>query len=170
MPGLSLHTVDLGGRVEITPKSAMALKTDVHLSVIYSTRPVSVDKVNLACHPPSWLWIALLDTLGSRSGWMSPNASWLSACTCDCTVFFFMCVWLMKRRKLLCVCMLKCVIAGPKRTLISALRQPLAQPSGFLKCPTVFSLTYNSQVNVSLPSYSSSLWIITDFILTCVFP
>lgn len=30
-------TVDLGGRVEIiTPKSAMALKTDVHLSVIYS--------------------------------------------------------------------------------------------------------------------------------------
>lgn len=30
-------TVDLGGRVEIiTPKSAMAPKTDVHLSVIYS--------------------------------------------------------------------------------------------------------------------------------------
>lgn len=30
-------TVDLGGRVEIiTPTSAMAPKTDVHLSVIYS--------------------------------------------------------------------------------------------------------------------------------------
>lgn len=52
MPGLLLHTVDWGGGwgVEIiTPKSAMALKTDVHLSVIYFTRPVSADKVNLVC-------------------------------------------------------------------------------------------------------------------------
>lgn len=65
--------------------------------------------------------------------------------------------------------MLKCIIARHKRPLISALSQPLAQPSGFLKCPTVFSLTYNSQVNVSLPSHPSSSWTITDLILTCVF-
>lgn len=70
---------------------------------------------------------------------------------------------------LVCVCVLKCVIARHKRPLISALRQPLAQPSSFLKCPAVFSLTYNSQVNVSVPSSLSSSWIITDFILACVF-
>lgn len=57
-----------GGWLEIiTPKSAMALKTDVHLSVIYSTRPVSADKVNLACQPPPGSWIALPDTSGSQS-------------------------------------------------------------------------------------------------------
>lgn len=56
-------TVDLRGSVElITPKSAMAPKTDVHLSAIYFTRPVAADKVNLACQPPSWLWTALLGT------------------------------------------------------------------------------------------------------------
>ncbi len=52
MPGLLLHTVDWGrdwGVEIITPKSAMALKTDVHLSVIYFTQPVSTDKVILVC-------------------------------------------------------------------------------------------------------------------------
>lgn len=96
-----------------------------------------------------------------------------SLCTCDRTSFVFMlCLrvsgW-WSRGKLLCVCMLKSIIARHKRPLISALRQPLARPSSFLKGPAVFSLTYNSQVNVSLHSYPSSLGIITDIILTCVF-
>lgn len=69
MPGFLLHMEGLGGGVEvITPKSAMALKTDVHLSVIYSTRPVSADKVNLVVRPPFWLGIVLLATSGSKSG------------------------------------------------------------------------------------------------------
>lgn len=65
----------------ITPKSAAAPKTDVHISAVCSTCPVGADKVSLARQPPAWLWIALLGTQGSRSAWEHaepPNASWLS--------------------------------------------------------------------------------------------
>ncbi len=106
-------------------------------------------------------------------GWcrMPPNASWLSTLSAPATAqFLSLCVCLClgdEAGDFLCMRVLKCVIARHKRPLISALRQPLAQPSNFLKCPAVFNLTY--QVNVSLSSYPSSSWIITDFILTCVF-
>lgn len=113
-----------------------------------------------------------------RVGPVTPSApEWTVAldsfCTCVCTIFVFMCVCVClgveMGGKRVSVCVLKCVIAGHKRPLISPLRQPLAQSSSFLKCPAVFSLTHNTQANVSLPSNSSSSWIITDFILTCVF-
>lgn len=86
-------TVDLRGRVGIIiPKSAMDWKTDVHLSVIYSTWPVRADKVSLACPPPFSLWITLLDTPGSRSGWMTSyvpdwNLATKLVYTWDCTIF-----------------------------------------------------------------------------------
>lgn len=107
--------------------------------------------------PPSWLWIALLATSGSQSGWMALCApecimAFDSFSTCDCTALVFMCVCVRLDDGAvgwgaLWVCVLKCVIARHKRPLISALRQPLAQPSSFLKCPAVLTLTYNSQVN-----------------------
>lgn len=62
------------GLVIIIPKSAMASKNDVHLSVIYSTRPVSTDKVNLACQPP-------LRASGLLS-WPLQNPKWLDKVSC----------------------------------------------------------------------------------------
>lgn len=89
----------------------MPLKTDVHLSVIYSTRPVEADKVNLACHPLPRLWIALLDSSGSQSGWMMPHAPKMhhgSQLTLHLHLHsvhlcVFACVWVMKRG-IFCVC------------------------------------------------------------------
>lgn len=86
----------------ITPKSATALKTDVHLSVIYSTRPVRADKVNLACCPPflaldcSPGHFRIPERLDDAAWLLTPyapvTAKYLSTCV-------FACVWAMKREK-----------------------------------------------------------------------
>ena len=133
----------------ITLKSAMALKTDVHRSVIYSTRTVSADKVNLACQTPppgsGLLSRTLQDPRVAGWGGVPLNTSGspltlhlrlhkhLSSCV-------FACVRVI-RGKLLSLYMLKSVIVRP---LIPALRQPLALPGSFLRGPAGFSLTSKS--------------------------
>lgn len=52
----------------ITPKSAVAQKNDVRLPVIYSTNLLVLTRSIWPARPPSWFWIALLDTSGSQSG------------------------------------------------------------------------------------------------------
>lgn len=162
-------TVDLRGRVGIIiPKSAMDWETDVHLSVIYSTWPVQADKVNLACQPPSSLWIALLNTLWTQEAGMAwwhhmyPTETWPLKKYTPGTTQCLLHVSLGNEGLCLKVWVLKCIITRHKWRLIPALRRALAQPSGYLKCPAVCVLTYNSWARVSLPSHPSSLWTITE--------
>lgn len=115
----------------ITPRCAIALKTDVHLSVIYSTRPVRADKVNLACQAP-------LLALDCSPGHLR-IPEWLDDAACprmhhDSPLSLHLCLR-SGRENFFFVCVLKCVIAMNKRPLMSSLGQPLAEPGSFLKCP-----------------------------------
>lgn len=110
----------------------------------------------LVTPPSSWLWIALLDTSGSQSGWMTSSAPECilaldSGCTCDYTVFIFVCFCLCLGDEV-CrvgahVCVLKSVISRPTRPLISALRRPLgaARPLFKKHCCFLFDLKHSSR-------------------------